>query len=159
MVFFASNGKRLGGLIATALRSSDGTVAIYVTVLLPFLIGGALISVDAGRLHSLNTSMQAGADAFALAAAAELDGQSQPNADDSITRANRAISTLMASRNQMRLGDAGTANITVASTTFLTALPASDASDTTNTTTDPTAVGPPRSSIPSNRGTPPPPSS
>ena len=140
MVCVGSIGRKSVRLVSSVLRKCDGTVAIYVTILLPFLIGGALLSVDAGRLNSLNTSMQGGADAFALAAAAELDGQSQPNGDDSITRANRVLSTMMASRNQMRLGDAGTASITVASTTYLTALPASDATATTLTTTDPTAA-------------------
>ena len=116
----------------------DGTVAVYVTVLLPFLIGGAILTVDAGRLYSLQTSLQAGADAFALAGAAELDGQSQPNGDDSITRANRAISNLVT--NKTRLGTAGLASITPDTITFLSSLPASDATAANNTTTDPTAA-------------------
>ena len=103
----------------------DGTVALYVAVLLPVLIGSGLMTVDFARLYSLQTFMQAGADALALAGAAELDGQSQPNCDDSITRANRAIASLVA--NTSRFGDAGNAAITVASTTYLSALPVSDA--------------------------------
>src|SRR4051795_7538116 len=78
--------------------------------------------------------MQAGADAFALAAAAALDGQAQPNGDDSITRAQRAIDTLVT--NKMRLGDAGTANI-VASATYYSSLPASDATALSAVTADP----------------------
>ena len=142
MVCSASFGKKIKIGLESFAQDRRGAVAAYVTALLPILIGGALLTVDAGRLYSLNTSLQAAADAFALAGAAELDGQSQPNADDSITRANRAISTMMASRNQMRLGDAGTAAITVASgyPVYLSALPASDATATTLTTTDPTAA-------------------
>src|SRR5436190_23421790 len=137
MVCFASNGRNLVSRLTPIIADSRGTVAAYVTVLLPFLMGGALLTVDAARLYSLHTFMQAGADAFALAAAAELDGQAQPLSDDSITRANNAIDTMMANRNQMRLGDARTASITVASRTYLSSLPASDATATTSITTDP----------------------
>jgi Flp pilus assembly protein TadG len=120
------------------VRAREGSVAIYAAILLPMLIGGALLTVDAARLYSMQTFLQAGADAFALAGAAELDGQSQPNGDDSITRADRAIANLVT--NYVRLGDAGKAAITVASTTYLSSLPASDASAITNAniTTDAT---------------------
>jgi hypothetical protein len=112
------------------VRAREGSVAIYAAILLPMLIGGALLTVDAARLYSMQTFLQAGADAFALAGAAELDGQSQPNGDDSITRANRAIANLVT--NYVRLGDAGKAAITVASTTYLSSLPSSDASAITS---------------------------
>ena len=113
-------------------------MALYVAVLLPVLIGMGVMAIDFSRLSTLNTFMQAGADALALAGAAELDGQSQPNGDDSITRANRAIANLVI--NKQRLGDAGKVGITVASTTFLTALPTADSAviPAGLATTDPT---------------------
>src|SRR3989442_14597942 len=98
MVGMALVGKCIARRIGGAYRGRDGTVAIYVTILLPFLIGGALLTVDAGRLHSLQTFLQAGADALALAGAAELDGH-----PDAITRADNAIANLVT--NKMRLGD------------------------------------------------------
>ena len=113
-------------------------MALYVAVLLPVLIGMGVTAIDFSRLSTLNTFMQAGADALALAGAAELDGQSQPNGDDSITLANRAIANLVI--NKQRLGDAGKVGITVASTTFLTALPTADSAviPAGLATTDPT---------------------
>ena len=82
--------KSLARIIRGAYRNRSGSVAIYVTVLMPFLIGGALLTVDAARLYSLNSFLQAGADALALAGAAELDGH-----PDAITRADNAISNLV----------------------------------------------------------------
>src|SRR5215470_15222304 len=132
MVGISSIVNCLARMISGAYRDRSGSVAIYVTVLMPFLIGGALLTVDAARLYSLNSFLQAGADAFALAGAAELDGR-----PDAITRADNAISNLVT--NQMRLGDAGTSNITVSVKHYLSSIPSSDASaiTSTNYTTDP----------------------
>src|SRR5438045_9215574 len=85
MVGIASIGKCIARTIRGAYRDRGGTVAIYVTILLPFLIGGALLTVDAGRLYSIQTFLQAAADARAIAAAAELDLD-----PDAIIRADRA---------------------------------------------------------------------
>ena len=54
-------------------RDTRGAVLIYVTVGLSVLLGGAALVVDAGRLYTMNSELQAAADAFALACAAELD--------------------------------------------------------------------------------------
>src|SRR5262252_3948880 len=132
MVGITSIAKCLARIISGVNRDRNGSVAIYVTVLMPFLIGGALLTVDAARLYSLNSFLQAGADALALAGAAELDGH-----PDAITRADNAIANLVT--NQMRLGDAGTSNITVSVKHYLSSIPNSDASaiTSTNYTTDP----------------------
>src|SRR5207244_7263079 len=132
MVGIASIGKCIARTIGGAYRDRGGSVAVYVTILLPFLIGGALLTVDAGRLHSLQTFLQAGADALALAGAAELD--SHP---DAITRADNSIANLVT--NKMRLGHAGSSNITVSTKHYLSSIPGSDASAITsaNYTTDP----------------------
>ena len=138
MFSFGSITREFIGRLAAVRRERDGAVLIYVAGLLPILIGGGLMSVDAARLYSLHSFLQAGADALALAGATELDGQSQPNSDDSITRANRAIANIVS--NHSRFGDNGYAAISVASTTFLKSLPATDgtAVAAANITTDPT---------------------
>lgn len=98
-----------------------GAVLIYVAIMLPVLVGGALLAVDASKLYNLQTLLQKGADALALAGAAELDGK--PTA---ITRANAAIANLV--QNQHRFSDAGPTQIAVSNARFLSGLPANDAS-------------------------------
>ena len=75
--------ERLGpGLLKTSLRADESGIAlIYVTVMLPIIMGFALLAIDASRVYILNSSLQHGADAIALAMAAELDRTS-----DAITR-------------------------------------------------------------------------
>ena len=63
---------------------------VYVTLLLPVLIGTAVLAIDAARLSNLQTFLQNGADALALTGAAELDRK--PTA---ITRANAAMASLV----------------------------------------------------------------
>src|SRR5215203_1178594 len=74
---------------AAALAVDErGAVGILMALSAPVLAGMAMLAIDAGRYMNLHTSVQQGADALALAAAAELDGKS-----DSIVRANRARPT------------------------------------------------------------------
>ena len=54
-------------------RDTDGLMAPYVTVMLPVLVGFALLALDASRRMSLQTQMQAAADSLALAGARELN--------------------------------------------------------------------------------------
>lgn len=70
-------------------KDTSGLMLPYVTAMLVVIIGVGLLAVDGARSMSLQTQMQAGADALALAGAAELDGQ--PGA---ISRAKNAIKTL-----------------------------------------------------------------
>lgn len=106
-------------MISSFARDSRGVVFIYVTILLPALIGFGLLAIDGGRLFNLHTSLQAGADGFALAGAAELDRK--PTA---IFRANNAINTLV--QNQSKFSITGLTNVTVASIRYLHSLPAND---------------------------------
>jgi Flp pilus assembly protein TadG len=69
---------------------------IYVTILLPVLIGFGLLAVDVGRLTTLQSTLQHGADALALAGAAELDRR-----PDAITRSNYAIATLISGNRSL----------------------------------------------------------
>src|SRR4051812_21969675 len=97
-----------------------GGVAAPIALLMPVLFGFGLLAIDAGRLFNLQTSLQGGADALALAAAAELD--SRP---DSIVRANRAIDSLI--RNDQRFGEGSAAiNRSAISVRFLSSLPSND---------------------------------
>jgi Putative Flp pilus-assembly TadE/G-like len=52
---------------------TDGLMAPYVAVMLPVLVGFALLALDASRRMSLQTQMQAAADSLALAGARELN--------------------------------------------------------------------------------------
>lgn len=110
----------LGGLRAF-WRDQSGVAMILVAIMLPVLIGFALLAIDMSRANGLHSDLQKGVDALALAGAGELDGRS-----DSITRANNAIEKLLA--NETLFSTAGShqiarADITV---TYLTGIPASD---------------------------------
>src|SRR5919198_1298212 len=101
------------------IEDERGAVLIYVTLMLPVLIGTALLAIDASRLYNLATTLQKGADALALAGAAELDGR-----PDAITRANAAIANLVA--NQHKFASTSPATITTSSVRYLQSLPAND---------------------------------
>ena len=61
---------------ASALwRDTDGLMVPYVAVMLPVLVGFALLALDGSRRMSLQTQMQAAADSLALAGARELNKQ------------------------------------------------------------------------------------
>src|SRR5687767_1407877 len=126
----------LSGLAKRLSADQRGAVLIYVTLLLPVLVGFSLLAVDASRLYNLSTHLQKGADALALAGAAELDRK-----PDAITRANAAIANMVA--NQHKFSNAGTVNVAVASKRYLSALPSSDANALASAavTTDPAEAG------------------
>lgn len=112
-------------------KDDAGVAAVYVAIVAAALIGAAGLAIDGGRLMSMHSQLQAAADAFALAGAAELDRH-----PDAITRAQRAISTLVTNRQTV---DAGGSDVTVASVRFLSTLPATDsvAIGGANVTTNP----------------------
>ncbi|RWC48716.1 MAG: hypothetical protein EOS55_10415 [Mesorhizobium sp.] len=70
-----------------------GIALILVSVTLPAIIGFSLLAIDMSRVNNMHNDLQKGADALALATAAELDGQS-----DSITRGDHALATLVANK-------------------------------------------------------------
>ncbi|TPL40708.1 pilus assembly protein TadG-related protein [Mesorhizobium sp. B2-4-6] len=78
-----------------------GMALVLVSIMLPAIIGFSLLVIDMSRANNMHFDLQKGADAFALAAAAELDGKS-----DSITRADRALATLVS--NQYYFSDSAT---------------------------------------------------
>jgi Flp pilus assembly protein TadG len=75
-------------------RQDRGAVLAYVTIALPVLVGLGILAVDVSRLSNLSTSMQKGADALAIAGAAELD-----RSPTAITRANAAIANMVPNRS------------------------------------------------------------
>ncbi len=54
-------------------RHVRGTVAVYVAICAPVLLGIGALTLDLGRLMSVNTHLQSAADAAAMAGAASLD--------------------------------------------------------------------------------------
>ncbi|RWP84904.1 MAG: pilus assembly protein [Mesorhizobium sp.] len=75
-----------------------GIAMILVAIMLPVIVGFALLVIDMSRANSLHNDLQKGADAMSLATAAELDGRA-----DSIVRGDRALATLVF--NDYRFGN------------------------------------------------------
>jgi Flp pilus assembly protein TadG len=120
-------------VFAKRLRNdSDGVILPYVAITLGVIIGLAALALDGSRLMSLQTQLQSGADALALAGAAELDRR-----PDSIIRAEAAIRNLLANP-VVGAGIGQTAQ--VSSIEFLRSLPPQDdlPITTANLTNDPT---------------------
>ena len=93
----------MGRILATIRRfgaDERGIALLLVTIMLPVLLGFALLTLDMSRASNLQNDLQKAADAFALAAAAELDGS--PGA---WARAERAMETLI--DNTSRFSTAG----------------------------------------------------
>lgn len=109
------------GTIRAFWNDQRGVAMILVAIMLPVLIGFALLAIDMSRANGLHNDLQKGVDALALAAAAELDGRT-----DSIDRANRATTTLLT--NKTLFSTSGNhplvrADVTI---TYLFGIPASD---------------------------------
>ncbi|MER8464080.1 pilus assembly protein TadG-related protein [Mesorhizobium sp. M1396] len=129
------------GTIRAFWNDQRGVAMILVAIMLPVIIGFALLVIDMSRANSLHNDLQKGADAFALAAAAELDGKS-----DAITRSNNALATLVF--NTYRFADQaagdppGATTLAAAGVTwrYLSSLPVNDSDPITvaNVTTDAT---------------------
>src|SRR6266702_4967513 len=84
----------VAGKIARPIKAfwgdTDGVILPYVTVMLVVIIGVSVLALDGSRYMSLQTQLQNGADALALAGAAELD-----RTPTAIERANKAINRLI----------------------------------------------------------------
>jgi Flp pilus assembly protein TadG len=78
-----SSGSR--SLLRRFLRDDRGIAALYIGLSSTLLFGATALAFDVGRVMSLQSELQAAADAAALAGAAELDRQS-----NAITRAKAA---------------------------------------------------------------------
>ena len=114
-------------------RDTRGVILPYMTFMLVVIVGVSVLALDGARLMGLQTSLQAGADALALAGAAELD-----RLPDSINRATSAVNNLVA--NPTLFGAASSASVQVSDIQFLRSLPPDDSEpiSSDNVTTDPT---------------------
>lgn len=131
------------GTIREFWNDQRGIAMILVAIMLPVLIGFAVLALDMSRANGLHNDLQKGVDALALAGAAELDGNS-----DAWTRAERALGNLVS--NNTIFADAGVVTLPgTGSTTvnptysacrssgqiswcFLASIPASDSSPITS---------------------------
>jgi Flp pilus assembly protein TadG len=112
---------------------TDGVILPYVTMMLVVIIGVSVLALDGSRYMSLQTQLQNGADALALAGAAELD-----RTPTAIERATNAVDTLIT--NSSLFGSGPGRNVQVARIRFLSSLPARDNDPILpgNQTSDPT---------------------
>ena len=118
-------------------RDESGIALIYITAALPVIIGFSLLAIDVGRLATLQSTMQHGTDALALAGAGELDRR-----PDAITRATNAINALLGAdttHNNKSLFATSVATVSVGTPCFLPTLPLSDVTAITTTTCLPVA--------------------
>jgi Flp pilus assembly protein TadG len=104
------------------LRDERGSALVFVAVMLPVLVGFALLAIDMSRANSLHNDLQKGADAFALAGAAELDGGT-----GAMFRATAAITNLISNKAQFSTSDSPDISIDDVTVNYLKGLPASDA--------------------------------
>jgi hypothetical protein len=111
--------KTVIGFSEALWRDTTGIILPYVTLMLVVIVGMAVLALDGARYMSLQTQLQSGADALALAGAAELDRL--PDAED---RAVHAIHSLLA--NSSLLGAGPSRNVQVAGVQFFSQIPASD---------------------------------
>jgi Flp pilus assembly protein TadG len=66
-------GGRVGEIVAAFWHDTSGLMLPYVTLVLTVLAGFSVLAIDGSRYMSLQTQMQAAADALALAGARELN--------------------------------------------------------------------------------------
>src|SRR5262249_45168523 len=113
--------------------NTDGVILPYVTVMLVVIVGVSVLALDGSRYMSLQTQLQNGADALALAGAAELDRRRTVIAG-STHAINRVIT------NSSLLGSGSDRNVRVARINFLRSLPPRDSDPILpgNRTSDPT---------------------
>ncbi|HTJ57248.1 MAG TPA: pilus assembly protein TadG-related protein [Devosiaceae bacterium] len=108
--------------LARFIADERGNALIFVTLMLPVLVGFSVLAIDMSRVSSLHNDLQSGVDALALAGAAELDGKANAR-----SRATTAIQTLITD-NSTKFSTAGNHTLTSADVTitFLSGLPPSD---------------------------------
>src|SRR3984893_4569524 len=133
----ASLGRVTAAKIAHSIKSfradTDGIILPYVTMMLVVIVGVSVLALDGSRYMSLQTPLQHGADAWAIAGAAELD-----RTPTAIERATNAVDSLIT--NSSLFGNGSGQKLQVARIRFLSSLPARDSDPILpgNQTSDPT---------------------
>ena len=112
-----SKQKPLANVARSFCADTQGLILPYVTMMLIVIIGVSVLALDGARYMSLQTQLQNGADALALAGAAELD-----RLPDAQARAIRAIDNLVA--NGVLFGQER--RVQVSRVEFYSRLPADD---------------------------------
>lgn len=118
---------RIFGLIKAFIKERRGSALVLASVMLPALVGFSVLALDVARVNNLHLELQKAADAFALAAAAELDGTAT-----AWTRGERALNNLV--DNTSLFSDSGLYTIPRSAITrrWLDDLPADDADEITS---------------------------
>jgi Putative Flp pilus-assembly TadE/G-like len=124
---------RIARLIKAFWGDTNGVILPYVTMVLVVIVGVSVLALDGSRYMSMQTQLQNGADALALAGAAELD-----RTPTAIERATNAVESLIT--NSSLFGSGPGRNVQVARIRFLSSLPARDSDPIlpANQTADPT---------------------
>jgi Putative Flp pilus-assembly TadE/G-like len=124
---------KIAELIKAFWGDTDGVILPYVTMMLVVIVGVSVLALDGSRYMSLQTQLQNGTDALALAGAAELD-----RTPTAIARATQAINRLIT--NSSLFGSGSDRNVRVARINFLRSLPPRDSDPILpgNRTNDPT---------------------
>jgi Flp pilus assembly protein TadG len=124
---------RIARSITAFWGDTDGVILPYVTMMLVVIVGVSVLALDGSRYMSMQTQLQNGADALALAGAAELD-----RTPTAIERATNAVDSLIT--NSSLFGSGAGRNVQVAQIRFLSSLPARDSDPIlpANQTSDPT---------------------
>ncbi|MBV8745210.1 MAG: hypothetical protein JO134_09235, partial [Xanthobacteraceae bacterium] len=105
--------------VAALWSDTRGIILPYVSIMLIAIVGVSVLALDAARYMSLQTQLQNGVDALALAGAAELD-----RLPDAEARAVNAINTLVSNSSVFGSGRAKT--VKAANIRFYGRLPARD---------------------------------
>ena len=120
---------RLPQFVTAFWHDTSGLMLPYVTTILAALAGFSLLAIDGSRYMSLQTQMQAAADALALAGARELNQQSGAQSRAISAMANTSFGN---DNTLFRMGTAPTFSYTHA---FYKSLPAASAGFSGTTTT------------------------
>lgn len=113
--------RRLKACFSAFHADQSGIALVYITAALPVIIGFSLLAIDVGRLSTLQSSLQHGADALALAGAGELD-----RSPTAIDRADLAIANLVTTNKGLFANAPVTVNSANITKCYLSALPALD---------------------------------
>src|SRR3954447_16341577 len=114
-----SKQRSLANVARSFCADTEGLILPYVTMMLIVIIGVSVLALDGSRYMSLQTQLQNGADALALAGAAELD-----RTPTAIERATRAINRLITNSSLFESGS--DRNVRVGRINFLRSLPIRD---------------------------------
>jgi Flp pilus assembly protein TadG len=118
------------GFASKLWKDTSGVILPYVTIMLVVIVGFSVLALDGARFVNLQTQLQHGADALALAGAAELNRM-----PDSACRATNAINAYIRNVYGPQAGE----NVTATSIRYLSSLPANDKDPITNANLAPDA--------------------